>query len=185
MMLFAGAAPKIQDNTNKAYILSFGVLTISLLTLIMVFGSAGILVYEQNPRLITIDDYTKVIYEAFPKNYGTSFIFNVFPQTFNVINKQTFVGFKNFSGILFFTALLFAGLSIIITMIEVVINGIFSNYRAKEKEVIIILMILMATIGLVLMFKDTNELLYSFQALAGSVNMLVMALVKIILFINI
>lgn len=70
-------------------------------------------------------------------------------------------------------------------MIEVVINGIFSNYKVKEKYVIIILMILMATIGLVLMFKDTNQLLYSFQALAGSVNMLVMALVEIILFVHI
>ncbi|AXF95535.1 sodium-dependent transporter [Spiroplasma phoeniceum] len=185
MMLFAGAAPKTQDNTNKAYILSFGVLAISLLTLIMVFGSAGILVHEQNPGLITIDDYTKAIDEAFPKNGGASFIFNVFPQTFNAINKQTFVGFGNFLGILFFTALLFAGLSSIIAMIEVVINGIFSNYKVKEKQVIILLMILMAAIGLVLMFKDTNQLLYSFQALAGSVNMLVMALVEIILFIHI
>ncbi|UZQ29219.1 MAG: hypothetical protein OHM56_08375 [Spiroplasma phoeniceum] len=120
----------------------------------MVFGSAGILVHKQNPGLITIDDYTKAIDEAFPKNDVASFIFNVFPQTFNVINKQTFVGFGNFLGILFFTALLFAGLSSIIAMIEVVINKIFSNYKVKEKQVIIILMNLMAAIGLVLMFKD-------------------------------
>ncbi|ALA97483.1 putative sodium-dependent transporter [Spiroplasma kunkelii CR2-3x] len=137
-MLFAGAAPKTQDNTNKAYILSFGVLSISLLTLIMVFDLAGILVHEQNPVLITIDDYTKAIDEAFTKNDGASFIFNVFQQTFNVINKQIFVGFGNFLGILFFTALLFAGLSsiiaMIIAMIEVVINIIFSNYKVKEKN---------------------------------------------------
>ncbi|AOX43706.1 sodium-dependent transporter [Spiroplasma sp. NBRC 100390] len=185
MLLFAGAASKKQDNANKAYILSFGVLAISLLTLILVFGSAGVLVHETNPGLTSIDDYVKAIDQAFPNNDGASFIFNVFPQTFSVINHHTIAGFGNFLGVLFFTALLFAGLSSIIAMLEVVVNGIFSNYKVNEKKVIFILMLLMAIIGLVLMFKDTNQLIYSFQALAGSVNMLLMALTELILFIHI
>ncbi len=183
--MFAGAASKKQDNANKAYILSFGVLAISLLTLILVFGSAGVLVHETNPGLTSIDDYVKAIDQAFPNNYGASFIFNVFPQTFSVINHHTIAGFGNFLGVLFFTALLFAGLSSIITMLEVVVNGIFSNYKVNEKKVIFILMLLIAIIGLVLMFKDTNQFIYSFQALAGSVNMLLMALTELILFIHI
>ncbi|WP_308699439.1 hypothetical protein [Spiroplasma sp. hyd1] len=142
MLLFAGAASKRQDNANKAYILSFGVLAISLLTLILVFGSAGVLVHETNPGLTSIDDYAKAIDRAFPNNDGASFIFNVFPQAFSVINHHTIVGFGNFLGILFFTALLFAGLSSIIAMLEVVVNGIFSNYKVNEKKVIFILILI-------------------------------------------
>lgn len=185
MLLFAGSASKQQDNVNKAYILSFGVLAISLLTLILVFGSVGILVHEKTPGLTSIDDYANAIDQTFPNNDGASFIFNVFPQTFSVINQHTIGGFGNILGILFFTALLFAGLSSIIAMLEVVVNGIFANYKVNEKKVILILMLLMAIIGLVLMFKDTNQLIYSFQALAGSVNMLLMALTELILFIHI
>ncbi|WP_338965670.1 hypothetical protein [Spiroplasma endosymbiont of Sarcophaga carnaria] len=145
----------------------------------------GVLVHETNPGLTSIDDYAKAIDRVFPNNDGASFIFNVFPQTVSVINHHTIVGFGNFLGILFFTALLFAGLSSIIAMLEVVVNGIFSNYKVNEKKVIFILILLMATIGLVIMFKDTNQWIYSFQALAGSVNMLLMALTEIILFIHI
>lgn len=146
------------------------------MTLILLFGSAGILVHEKNYGLTSIDDYAKAIDQAFPNNDGASFIFNVFPQTFSVINYHTIVGFGNFLVILFFTALLFARLSSIIAMLEVVVNGIFSNYKVNEKKVIFTLIILMALIGLVLMFKDINQLIYSFQALVGNFNMLLMAL---------
>ncbi|AHF57566.1 sodium-dependent transporter [Spiroplasma eriocheiris] len=185
MIIFAGSTNKKQDNANKAWILSTGVLTISLLTIIMVFGSAGILVYNQNPNLSSINDFSKAIDAEFPNGDGMSFIFNVFPQAFNVINQNTVVGIGNFLGILFFIALLFAGLSSIIAMVEISINAIYTNYRIKERQIVLGVIGLMMVIGLVLMFSETNQLIYSFQSLAGSVDMLLMCLLEIILFVHI
>ena len=181
MMRFAGVGPQNQDNISKAYLLVIGILFLSIANFIFIFGASGAIVNN----LVSDKNNILLFQEQITNKFGNDsmvFVFNVLPETFHIINQNTLVYVGNFLGILFFIALLFAGLSSLIAMLELAVDAIETQYDISNQKVICGICATIITVGLSLTFANTYQLINSFQLLAAGLDLILVSLSQIIFF---
>ncbi|WP_338991559.1 sodium-dependent transporter [Spiroplasma endosymbiont of Seladonia tumulorum] len=182
MMRFAGVGPHNQDNASKAYLLVIGILFLSIINLIFIFGASGAIVNN----LVTDKNDILLFQQQIATKFGNDsmvFVFNVLPETFHIINQNTVVGVGNFLGVLFFLALFIAGLSTTVGNVEVIVDAIETQYEISNQKVICGICLTIIVVGLSLVFESTYQVINSFQLLAAGLDLILVSLAQVIFFV--
>ena len=121
MMTYASYLPEKTDINNSAFITAFANCGFEFFAAIGVFGILG---YMATVRGVGIDQVAK-------QSIGLAFV--AFPEVFNVMG-----GFGRFFGILFFTCLIFAGLTSSVSMVEAFSSAMMDKIGISRKKIVTI-----------------------------------------------
>lgn len=117
MITYASYLPKKTDITNNAFITGFANSSFELLAGFGVFAALGFMAAQQNVP----------VEEVVSKGVGLAFV--VFPQ---IINEMP--AFNALFGVLFFTCLVLAGLSSLISIVETFVAGVQDKFHISRTK---------------------------------------------------
>ncbi|MDN5305341.1 MAG: neurotransmitter:Na+ symporter, family [Fusobacteriaceae bacterium] len=132
MLAYSSYLPKDSDIVNNAFITGLGNSSFSLLSGIAVFAILGYMAQSQG---VDVKDVASA---------GVGLAFIVFPKAINALP-----GMNNLFGIVFFSSLLFAGLSSSISIIETVVAAIVDNFNITRKKAINSVILIGGTVSLI------------------------------------
>ncbi|HZK56081.1 MAG TPA: sodium-dependent transporter [Desulfosporosinus sp.] len=121
MITFSSYLPKKSDINNNAFIAAFANSSVELLAGIGVFAALGFMATQSN---VPIEEVATA---------GIGLAFVVFPEIIN-----SFPGFNELFGVLFFGSLVFAGLSSLISIVETFIAAIQDKFKVSRTKSVII-----------------------------------------------
>lgn len=166
MITYSSYLPKKTDLTNNAFITGFANSGFELLAGIGVFAALGFMAAQQGVP----------VQEVVSAGVGLAFV--VFPQ---IINE--FPAFNAFFGVLFFTCLVLAGLTSLISIVETFIAGIQDKFKLSRTKAVAfgggsaaLISILFSTGGGLYFLDAADYFINQFGvALAGLVEVVVVA----------
>ncbi|MGD6832502.1 sodium-dependent transporter [Sutcliffiella halmapala] len=164
MVTYSSYLPKKSDITNNAFITGFSNSGFELLAGIGVFSILGFMAMQQG---VGVDEVVKG---------GVGLAFMVFPQ---VINE--FPAFNQFFGFLFFTSLVLAGLTSLISIVETFVAGVQDKFNISRTKAVLyggglsaVLSLFFATQGGLNLLDVADYFINQFGvALAGLVQVIV------------
>jgi len=166
MITYSSYLPKKSDITNNAFITGFSNSAFEVLAGIGVFSALGFMAAQQG---VPVEEVVSA---------GVGLAFVVFPQIINELPAL-----NGLFGFLFFTCLVFAGLSSLISIVETFVAGIQEKFNvSRTKSVLIgggissLISILFATQGGLYFLDAADHFINQFGiALAGLVEVVVIA----------
>lgn len=163
MITYSSYLPKGADINNNAFIAAFSNSSVELLAGLGVFATLGFMAKQAN---VPIEDVATA---------GIGLAFVVFPQILN-----SFPGFNELFGVLFFGSLVFAGLSSLISIVETFVSAIQDKFHVSRVKAVMIggglsalISILFATQGGLFFLDVVDYFINTFGiALAGLVSVI-------------
>lgn len=141
MITYSSYLPKKSDINNNAFITAFANSGFSLLAALGVFGAIG---YMANAQGVDVSEVAAG---------GVGLAFVVFPQ---IINE--FPAMNGLFGFLFFLSLVVAGLSSLISIVNVVVQGAADKFGMSYKSAVVWIHIILGLISL--LFATGSGLIY-------------------------
>ncbi|MFC4323519.1 sodium-dependent transporter [Litchfieldia salsa] len=121
MITYSSYLPKKSDITNNAFITGFANSSFELLAGIGVFSALGFMAFTQG---VEVKDVVSA---------GIGLAFVVFPQ---IINE--FPAFREFFGFLFFTSLVLAGLTSLISIVETYVAAVQDKFKVSRTKAVML-----------------------------------------------
>lgn len=164
MMTYASYLPKKTDINNSAFMTAFSNCGFEFLSAIGVFSILGFMATSQG---VSID---KVV------SGGIGLAFIAFPKVFSVMGS-----WGNILGVLFFTCLVFAGLTSAVSLVEAISSSIIDKTGWKRKKVVSIISIIGVIISSVFSTRAGLYLLDIMDNFINNYGIVVVGLLEAIL----
>lgn len=169
IIIFSSHAPKNQNNTNKALIITVGTTAVALITTCTVFSTISAIATSQG----------KEISEVFQP--GPTLIFQVFPQIFAIIGQGTaLLVFSHILAIFFFLSVFFAGISSLISMLEAVVNPLEEAWKVKRYKLIIFTIVISILVGFVFVFNNSAALIDGLSTWVAGIWQMIIGIFELI-----
>ncbi len=166
MITYASYLPKRSDITNNAFIVGFGNSSFELLAGIGVFSVLGFMALQSG---VAVDDVVDA---------GVGLAFVVFPQIINELPA-----FNGLFGFLFFTSLVLAGITSLMSITETYVAGLVDKFKLSRLKAVLfggglaaVISLIYATQGGIMFLDIVDHFINSFGvAMVGLVEVILIA----------